>query len=213
MAGDTGPMSTAEGHAYPQPSGRQDVKEAVLDAATELLSHRPPSAVTVREIAEQAGVSHTLVHRYFGSKQELIRDVLERADSEMQPLFDGETDIQELVARVFRDSLDRRLVIGAVAQALIDGVPGEEVQRESLVTNRLVQEFEAALSAQRSKDVPMADPQLAMAVVVALIVGWTLFEDWLLHVADLKDRDMSEVRRDVEQVLARLTEHRTSSGP
>jgi len=186
--------------------------EAVLDAATELLSHRPPSAVTVREIAEQACVSHTLVHRYFGSKRELIREVLERADSEMQPLFDGPPDIQATTVRVFRDSLERGLVIDMIAQALIDGVPGEEVQRESKVTRRLIREFETALSDHSSEGSLLPDPQVTMAVVVALIVGWTVFEEWLLHVADLKDRDISEVRGDVERILERLTDLGGPSG-
>ena len=52
-----------------------------------------------------------------------------------------------------------------------------------------------------------------MAVVVALIAGWTVFEEWLLHVADLKDRDISEVRGDVERILERLTDPNGPFGP
>ena len=212
MTSDADQTSTSEEGMRPRPKGRSAVMEAVLDAATELLSHRPPSAVTVREIAEQACVSHTLVHRYFGSKRELIREVLERADSEMQPLFDGPPDIQATTVRVFRDSLERGLVIDMIAQALIDGVPGEEVQRESKVTRRLIREFETALSTHSSEGSLLPDPQVTMAVVVALIVGWTVFEEWLLHVADLKDRDISEVRGDVERILERLTDLGGPSG-
>ena len=213
MAGNTRSIPDSDGSMRPRPKGRHEVMEAVLNAATELLSHRPPSAVTVREIAERAGVNHALVHRYFGSKQELIREVLERADREMQPLFDGEPDIQATVVRVFRDSLERGLVIDMLAQALIDGVPGEEVQRESKVTRRLIREFETALSARSSEESLLPDPQVTMAVVVALIVGWTVFEEWLLHVADLKDRDISEVRGDVERILEVLTDLGGPSGP
>jgi len=176
--------------------------EAVLDSATELLSHRPPSAVTVREIAERAGVSHTLVHRYFGSKNELIRRVLERADLKMLSLVDGHPDARTMVGRVFRDSLQRRLVIDILAQALIDDVPGEELQRESRVTRRLIREIEAALSANAGVGSASLDPRLAAAGAVALIVGWTLFEDWLVHVADLKDREISEIHSGVESILA-----------
>jgi len=206
MTSDADQTSTSEEGMRQRPKGRRAVEEAVLDVATELLSHRPPSAVTVREIAEEAGISHTLVHRYFGSKRELIREVLERADREMQPLFDGPPDIQATTVRVFRDSLERGLAIDMIAQALIDGVPGEEVQRESKVTRRLIREFETALSAHSSEESLLPDPQVTMAVVVALIAGWTVFEEWLLHVADLKDRDISEVRGDVERILERLTD-------
>ena len=51
-----------------QGRGREATTVAILDAAEELFSVHGFSAVTVRDIAECAGVSHALVHRYLGSK-------------------------------------------------------------------------------------------------------------------------------------------------
>ncbi|MEI6452861.1 MAG: helix-turn-helix domain-containing protein, partial [Actinomycetes bacterium] len=48
--------------------GRDATTAAILDAAEELFHERGYGAVTVRDIAEQAGVSHALVHQYAGSK-------------------------------------------------------------------------------------------------------------------------------------------------
>ena len=51
---------------------------ALVEAATELLSAEPPSAVSGRRIAEAAGVNYAQIHRHFGSKRELCRRVLDR---------------------------------------------------------------------------------------------------------------------------------------
>src|SRR5262245_19569221 len=66
-----------------RPRGREAVMAAVLDAATTLFSARGPASVSVRDIAAAAGVNHALVHRHFGSKQEVLRAVLERTVQEI----------------------------------------------------------------------------------------------------------------------------------
>lgn len=59
---------------------KRDVKEALLEAATELIS-RPgaqPEQVTVREIAGAAGVGAALINYHFGSKEQLISACVQR---------------------------------------------------------------------------------------------------------------------------------------
>ena len=58
------------------PHGPEQVRAALLDAAAELFAEKGPGAVSVRQIAAAAGVNHGLVHHYFGSKQELLREVV-----------------------------------------------------------------------------------------------------------------------------------------
>ena len=59
---------------------KRDVKEALLAAATELIS-KPgvqPEQVTVREIAAAAGVGAALINYHFGSKEALISACVQR---------------------------------------------------------------------------------------------------------------------------------------
>lgn len=49
---------------------------AVLQATVALLAGAGPRSLSVRDIADRAGVSHTLVHRHFGTKDEIIRQAL-----------------------------------------------------------------------------------------------------------------------------------------
>src|SRR5262245_25725199 len=77
--------------SQPRPWGREAVMTAVLDAATALFAARGPASVSVRDIASAARINHALVHRHFGSKQDMLRAVLERAAQEMAAISMEET--------------------------------------------------------------------------------------------------------------------------
>ena len=63
----------------PRPTpARAEAMDALLAAAESLLIEVGYAQVTVRRLAERAGVNHGLVHYYFGSMQELLLRVLER---------------------------------------------------------------------------------------------------------------------------------------
>jgi TetR/AcrR family transcriptional regulator len=57
---------------------RQQATTALLDAAEALLVDVGYAGVTVRALAERAGVNQGLVHYYFGSMEELLLQTLER---------------------------------------------------------------------------------------------------------------------------------------
>jgi len=50
----------------------------ILAAADELLSERGPDQVSMRDVAERAGVNKALIFYYFGSRTQLFEKVLER---------------------------------------------------------------------------------------------------------------------------------------
>ncbi len=59
-------------------------RDLILDAAEHLFSQKGFATVTTREIASQANVSLSALPYYFGSKQEILRQVLDRRLSEIQ---------------------------------------------------------------------------------------------------------------------------------
>ncbi|MBN2624061.1 MAG: TetR/AcrR family transcriptional regulator [Acidimicrobiales bacterium] len=59
-------------------AARQDATTALLDAAESLLVEVGYAGITVRRLAERAGVNHGLVHYYFGSMEEVFLQTLER---------------------------------------------------------------------------------------------------------------------------------------
>jgi AcrR family transcriptional regulator len=62
----------------PSTPARTEATEALLDAAEALLVEVGHAGITVRRLAERAGVNHGLVHYYFGSMQDLLLRVVER---------------------------------------------------------------------------------------------------------------------------------------
>ena len=60
-----------------------DIRTDILDSAESLFAHKGYAATSLREIAEEVGVNPAMVHYYFGSKNALLRQVLERT---MEPL-------------------------------------------------------------------------------------------------------------------------------
>jgi AcrR family transcriptional regulator len=57
---------------------RVEATEALLVAAERLLVEVGFAGITVRRLAERAGVNHGLVHYYFGSMEDLLLRVVER---------------------------------------------------------------------------------------------------------------------------------------
>jgi AcrR family transcriptional regulator len=61
-----------------RPQGRDEILDAVLDAAEELFTTAGPFDVSLRAIAQGAGVNYGLVHRHFGTKDALFERLLQR---------------------------------------------------------------------------------------------------------------------------------------
>ncbi len=64
-----------------KPHGREEVRSAVLTATSALVAERGPDGFSVRDIAARAGVNHALVHRHFGTKADVLEQML-AADAE-----------------------------------------------------------------------------------------------------------------------------------
>ena len=56
-----------------------DAKRAILDAAEARVVSRGPDSVRLQEIAGDLGVSHPAILHHFGSREDLLRAVMERA--------------------------------------------------------------------------------------------------------------------------------------
>ncbi|WP_199611514.1 TetR/AcrR family transcriptional regulator [Flocculibacter collagenilyticus] len=67
-------------------------KEKILDAAETLFSENGFSDTSLRQITSEAGVNLASVNYHFGSKKELIQQVLERYLCVVMPALDDEID-------------------------------------------------------------------------------------------------------------------------
>jgi AcrR family transcriptional regulator len=78
-------MSAAPPPETAIPAGEQpaDTKTRILDAAFRCLATRGYAALSVREIAKDAGANHALINYYFGTKDRLVIAVLDEANRQL----------------------------------------------------------------------------------------------------------------------------------
>ena len=63
-------------------------RDEIVEAALELYSRQPSDAVTLDDVAAEAGVSRALVYRYFGSRADLYREAMHTAAGRLLAILD-----------------------------------------------------------------------------------------------------------------------------
>ncbi len=120
-------------------------KEKILLGAKNFLLKHGQSGFTVRSIAKEADVNPGLVHHYFGSKENLILDLIEAESNAV--LFDikeklGETALEN-EAQMIREAIINNFLTNTVAMKLFieatilsDNSPALKARMQELATSR-----------------------------------------------------------------------------
>jgi AcrR family transcriptional regulator len=102
--------------------GKQDTREAILQAARDAFAERGYDQASIRAIATSAGVDPALVHHYFGTKEQLFLATVEapiNPGSVVRTVLAGdESQLPERLVRQFISVWDNP-VSGPAAVALI----------------------------------------------------------------------------------------------
>jgi AcrR family transcriptional regulator len=89
-------------------AARERARTAILDAALKVFGARGYADATTAEIAIEAGVSKGLVFVYFPTKDDLLREMIERTLGESLAVLDGaewEGEAREQLAQVIEDAI------------------------------------------------------------------------------------------------------------
>jgi AcrR family transcriptional regulator len=187
-----------------RPKGRDSVIDAAIRAAADLFAEKNPSHVTVREIAARAGVSHALVHRYLGSKEEILGKVLEydREQAEMcQVGSDG-------AAAAFGQGMPWARYLQTVMRASLDGMPLPEASQLPHA-EPLMHSMEGPESVQVDGE-PRFDTRVLFSAVTAMTASMAIAEDVFLAQAGLDGTDRDRFRDELNRLISRIT---TLEGP
>ena len=107
-------MSTIER----SPRGRDAVRAALLQAATELFALHGTEGVSVRDVAAHAGVNHGLVHRHFGSKDALVSEGMTDLQARLAAeLPSGDAPLADLLREAFEATRRHRACTSECARA------------------------------------------------------------------------------------------------
>lgn len=165
------PALVGEGEERVAPSSR----DALLSAAIELFADRGPAAVSLRDIAGHAGVNLGLIHRHFGSREDLLGEALEVGNQVLLPaaLASQGFGFDDMSQALHHSSVNPRLM----ARLQIDGVDIRTVRREFPVLRSLVDAVGEGAGRTRTADA--GDPRLVAASVGALALGSVIWGEHL----------------------------------
>ncbi len=202
-------MGSQVEHAASADSGRQrrreTTTEGMLDAAEELFSTQGFTAVSVREIAEHAGVSHALVHRYLGPKEEIYRAVLRRSENAIRAAAGDVEDVREAIPLMLREGLKHRAYLRLIAHSVLHGLPFDSTMGRFPATERLV-ELAERRAAEGDPGAGRLDPRFAIAAVVSLYLGWVAVGDWVVRAAGMEGLDEETEAAGLERILLGIIE-------
>jgi hypothetical protein len=124
-------LSCMEGQPDPQPPKRRRDPEAsraaILDAAREVFTERGYAHATIREIARRAGVTHGLVMRHFGAKEQLLIEALPGPRVAAGVLPGDLGTLPDRVAAVFVEETESAGGEHALVALIRSAASGEEV--------------------------------------------------------------------------------------
>ena len=179
--------------------GRTEVR--IMDAAAQLFAERGANGVSVRDVAERAGVSHALVHRYFGSKDDLVRAAILQARTKLADAARQAHDADEFVDALLDAGLEDPLIARMMMRSTLEGWSGEQIDPHYPIVG-------SGITLLRQNGIPDVagqtqpfDPRIVMGGVAALVLGWTTAEPRFVQSAGLEDDDLTHVRGEIKRLM------------
>lgn len=173
-----------------QPRSRPETlvrRREILDAAIDIFGAKGYAGGTLQEIADQVGMTHAGILHHFGSKDQLLLEVLEHRDAtdvahlEGQHIPDGMPLFRHLVQTAFRNA-QRAGIVQAYAvlsaESVTDDHPGRPFFEERYTTLRseVAHAFQVVCEEQGVTDPERVAEASAsiLAVMDGLQVQWLL---------------------------------------
>jgi AcrR family transcriptional regulator len=151
-------------------------REALVEAAAELLEEGGVAAVTLREVGRRSGVSHNAPYKHFADKEELLAAVVARdlsrqyvAGRRLRGGGSAVETVRVMLLGYVRHALAHpeifKLTYAPWRNGSVELGTAADNARSSLVT--------AVIEAQECGDLPSGDPERLTALLLALAHGAT----------------------------------------
>jgi len=216
---NTKPEARSAGAARTARGSREQTTERILDAAAELFANQNPAAVTVRQVAEKAGVTHALVHQYIGTKDDLLNAVLQRVATDRTAIVEASVRLQDIARELVLQIATNRIHSKALVRSAMDGVEYVSLKDRIMTGQALLRlaEATAASDATPSAAPRDIDARVIIAAISSMAFGWAATEDWAWQVYGLDPADKEDVYRQlgdlavyIADLLVQPTEEKTA---
>ena len=172
----------------------QATRQRILQAAILRFARHSYETTTLRDIAADVGVDVALVHRAFGSKEDLFSSAIEAAlDDGFRQAIEARDLAVTIAEHAFKQRLDAELMIVDPLDILVQSLSSTRANPllRELFQRRLLQPLTERLGAEGA-------PRAAMAL--SCLTGLAILRD-VLGVGALQDEGRPAVRQLLEDVL------------
>jgi len=178
-------------------------RSRILDSAQTLFAKHGPRAVTVRQVAQDAGVSHALVHKYFGSKDDLIRAVLDRVDVSRTATARESASLRDAYERLLPQVMTQRDHSMMLVRSAMGGTEYVPLAERITTTSAMVAlaRSTTASGANPSPAPRDIDPRVLVSAISAMVLGWASIEDWIWPTAGIDPAEKDEVYRQLAEIV------------
>ncbi len=167
--------------------GRKNVEKRLIDSASFLVSSVGPNQLTIRDIADHAGVNHAQIHHYFGGKKGLLMATYKQLAFEhvqqlerrkISPTNLGEEPLSMITDDYFK----------AIIRAVLDDQM--ELVRVQIDSN-LSMSRETLKQLTKIKKLKKPNSEMKSAVAIAMVVefGLAAMEQYIDEVLEMNSSD------------------------
>jgi AcrR family transcriptional regulator len=153
------------------PRGPEAVVAALVEATEALCRDRPPGSVTVRQIAQDAGVNHGLVHHYFNSKTALVAATMSAVEVHVLELVAEVDNPIDAVATFFDAVCDRPTYPWLLSWMLLEGLDPDEFDVDFPLIEHLTEQIGTGSGSR--------DARLRTMALLAFVSGWAANQDFI----------------------------------
>lgn len=184
------------------PRTRVDTEEKLIAATAQLLGEVGPRALSVRAIAERAGVNHGLVHHYFGGKDALLQAAMERLVHEHFDFAMAQSRRQPIPAPL--GLIGDPTYLRAVVRAVLDNemaLASTEITEDVSVPRNVLRH----VAAEHGQTEPTVDLKASVGLGMALEMGWAALEPFIFAVVGAEnEQEQEELRLEARKLRSRI---------
>lgn len=148
-----------------------DLRRALLAAAEEVIAEVGPAAVSLREVARRAGVSHAAPAHHFGDKTGLLTALAVDGYTRFADALAGATDFVEAGVAYVRFALENRAVFEVMFRPELLRFEEPELQQAASRASGLLFEGAAEVTRQAGGD-PVVLAVASWSIVHGLATLW-----------------------------------------
>jgi TetR/AcrR family transcriptional regulator, repressor for neighboring sulfatase len=197
------PKPLTEGKPY----GREQAMTELLKAATTLFAERGFDAVSVRDVCQLANVNHALLHRHFGTKENLLRAVMRREADRFTAAIGEIDDPSAALQRLFSDDAADIMFARLLAYMMLSKLDASEYLPPDGALKHIADRLTAMTPpTEMNPGLPGADARETTAIVSAMALGWLLFEPFLASATGLDHDQLPQTRARVQELVGVLAD-------